>query len=135
MPRLKKRDDNRYQAKVRTGFDADGKTVYKIVYGNTEAELAANVDKAKLLAGLGDFSTATVSEWLVEWLRIRQTDVDAGTLGERTYETYADVVRLHLQPKLGPLKMQNLQPTNIRSLLKSRLDSGLSGRRVQYISC
>jgi len=133
MPRLKKRADGRYQANVVMGYDADGKTIIKRVYGNTEAELNAAKDNAKKLAGLGDFSTATVGEWLDEWLRIRQMDVDEETLSERTYDTYDDVIRLHLKPKLGPIRMQSLQPANIRSIIKAKLKNGLSGRRVQYI--
>ena len=133
MPRLKKRADGRYQANVVMGYDADGKTIIKRVYGNTEAELNAAKDNAKKLAGLGDFSTATVGEWLDEWLRIRQMDVDEETLSERTYDTYDDVIRLHLKPKLGPIRMQSLQPANIRSIIKTKLKNGLSGRRVQYI--
>ena len=133
MPRLKKRADGRYQANVVMGYDADGKTIIKRVYGNTEAELNAAKDNAKKLAGLGDFSTATVGEWLDEWLRIRQMDVDEETLSERTYDTYDDVIRLHLKPKLGPIGMQSLQPANIRNMIKTKLKNGLSGRRVQYI--
>ena len=110
MPRLKKRADGRYQANVVMGYDADGKTIIKRVYGNTEAELNAAKDNAKKLAGLGDFSTATVGEWLDEWLRIRQMDVDEETLSERTYDTYDDVIRLHLKPKLGAIGIQSLQP-------------------------
>ena len=133
MPRLKKRADGRYQANVVMGYDAEGKTIIKRVYGNTEAELTAAKDNAKKLAGLGDFSTATVGEWLDEWLRIRQMDVDEETLSERTYDTYDDVIRLHLKPKLGPIGMQSLQPANIRNMIKTKLKNGLSGRRVQYI--
>ena len=32
------------------------------------------------------------------------------TLSERTYDTYADVIRLHLKPKLGAIGIQSLQP-------------------------
>ncbi len=133
MPRLKKRIDGRYQANVVMGYDAEGKTIIKRVYGNTEAELTAAKNNAKKLAGLGNFATATVGEWLDEWLRIRQMDVDEETLSERTYDTYADVIRLHLKPKLGAIGMQSLQPANIRNMIKTKLKNGLSGRRVQYI--
>ena len=133
MPRLKKRADGRYQANVVMGYDAEGKTIIKRVYGNTEAELTAAKNNAKKLAGLGNFATATVGEWLDEWLRIRQMDVDEETLSERTYDTYADVIRLHLKPKLGAIGMQSLQPANIRNMIKTKLKNGLSGRRVQYI--
>ena len=133
MPRLKKRADGRYQAKIQTGYDVDGNPVYKFVYAKTEAELESEKEQARRLAGTGDFSNATVGEWLDEWLVIRHMDVDEKTLSERTYDTYDDVIRLHLKPKLGPLKMQNLQPAHIRSIIKAKLNEGLSGRRVQYI--
>ena len=133
MPRLKRRVDGRYQANILVGYDLKGKAVIKRVYGKTETELDAAKEDAKKLAGLGNFSTATVGEWLDEWLRIRQMDVDEETLSERTYDTYDDVVRLHLKPKLGSIGMQSLQPSNIRNVIKTKLKARLSGRRVQYI--
>ena len=131
MPRLKKRADGRYQGKVKTGYNEDGTPDFKFVYGKTEAELESEKEKTKQIAGIGDFSNATVGEWLDEWLRIRKLDVDAETLTDRTYETYEDVVNNHLKPRLAAIKLQKLQPTNIRSLLGSKMD--LSGSRQKYI--
>lgn len=131
MPRLKKRADKRYQAKIKTGYDLDGKPVYKFVYAKSESELDTVKENAKLLAGAGDFSDATVGAWLDEWLRVRKTDVDAGNITDRTFETYEDVVNLHLKPRLGMIKLQKLQPSNIRNLMASK--TGLSGSRQKYI--
>ena len=133
MPRLKKRPDNRFQTRVLTGFDAEGEPVYKYIYAKSESELDNIKDKAKRFAGLGEFSNATVGEWLTEWLRIRQMDVDAKTLNESTYETYEEIVRLHLMKKLGSINLQSLTPTHIRNLLKAKRETKLSDRRVQYI--
>lgn len=131
LPRLKKREDGRYQAKIKTGYDLDGKPVYKFVYAKSESELATVKEKATLLAGACDFTDATVGEWLEEWLRVRKTDVEAGNITDRTFETYEDVVNLHSKPRLGMIKLQKLQPSNIRSLMATK--THLSGSRQKYI--
>lgn len=131
MPRFKKRTDKRYQAKVKIGDDSEGKPVYKYVYAKSETELETAKGNAKLLAGAGNFADATVGEWLDEWLQVRKRDVTAKRITDRTYETYEDVVTVHLKPKLGGIKLQKLQPSHIRSMMAEKMQ--LSGSRQKYI--
>jgi integrase len=52
---------------------------------------------------------------------------------QRTFENYAYVVRLHLAPTLGQLKLKKLSPAHVQGLYRSKLNSGLSRRTVQLI--
>jgi hypothetical protein len=65
MPRLKKRADGRYQAKIQTGCDMDGNPVYKFVYVKTEAELDARKNR---LDGLQAQEIFQALAWVNGWM-------------------------------------------------------------------
>jgi integrase len=50
-----------------------------------------------------------------------------------TYQGYERIVRLHIKPTLGRVKLQNLTPTHLRGLYRERLEAGLAPRMVQLI--
>ena len=50
-----------------------------------------------------------------------------------SWERYEQIVRVHLKPTLGRIKLKNLTPTHVRGLYREKLDSGSSPRPVQYI--
>ena len=43
------------------------------------------------------------------------------------------MVRVHVKPALGHVKLKKLHPGLIRGLYRERLDSGLAPRTVQYV--
>ena len=53
--------------------------------------------------------------------------------GQRTWERYEQLVRVHLKPALGRLKLKSLTAAHVRALYREKLDSGPSPRTVQYI--
>jgi integrase len=55
------------------------------------------------------------------------------TVRQRTWERYEQIVRVHLKPTLGRLKLKSLTPTHLRGLYREKLDAGASNRTVQYI--
>ena len=70
-----------------------------------------------------------VGEYLDRWLKDSVKD----TVRQRTWEGYEQIVRIHLKPSLGRLKLKNLTPTHVRGLYREKLDAGSSPRTVQYI--
>jgi integrase len=69
-----------------------------------------------------------LSEYLDRWLpNIRDT------VRQRTWERYEQIVRVHIKPALGRIKLKGLTPTHVRGLYREKLDSGSSPRTVQYI--
>jgi integrase len=55
------------------------------------------------------------------------------TVRPTTYERYEQIVRIHVRPALGSVKLKNLTPVHVRGLYREKLEAGLSARTVQYI--
>ncbi len=104
----------------------------KTLYGKTRQEVAAKLAKAlsDREGGLTfDAGSLTVSEYLDRWL----ADSVKDTVRQRTWERYEQIVRVHIKPTLGRIKLKGLTPAHIRGLYREKLDAGLSPRTVQYI--
>jgi integrase len=84
----------------------------------------ANADKGMVF----DAGSLTVAAYLKTWLETIE-----GTLADNTYQGYARMVHNHLIPTLGKNLLKNLTPAHVRNLYRSKSDSGLSTRTVQYI--
>lgn len=76
-----------------------------------------------------DAKNLTLKEYLDLWLETSVKD----TVRLTTFQGYERIVRLHINPTLGRVKLDNLTPTHLRGLYRDRLDAGLSPRRVQLV--
>jgi len=104
----------------------------RYIYGKTRKDVAARLSKAIAERDSGvvyDSENMTVGEYLDRWL----SDSVRGTVRQRTYERYQSLVRVHISPALGRVKVKNLTAAHVRSLCREKLDSGLAPRTVQYI--
>jgi integrase len=94
-----------------------------------EAEAAlANLIRAQE-AGL-DLSAArlTVSAFLDRWLEVSKERVKP-----RTHFRYAELIRLHVKPALGPIQLTKLRPLHIEELYASLRTRGLSGTTILQV--
>ena len=126
-----KRSDGRWTAVVDLGW-LDGKRNRKSMYAKTRKEVQERLGtpletRRKSLSFQSD--TMTVGEFLFDWL----TESVQPAVCPRTYQSYAELVRLHLEPSLGRIRLSKLTPRDVRKLINSKLSAGLSPRRVQYI--
>lgn len=92
-----------------------------------EAWKAAEVKLAELVAerdgGLpADLEKQTVGQYLDTWLR----DVVARQLRPTTHRTYSDLVRLHIAPAIGHVRLRALRPQHVRAMLNGMSSAGLS---------
>jgi len=55
------------------------------------------------------------------------------TVRQRTYERYEQMVRVHIKPSLGRVKLKTLNAARVRGLYREKLDAGLAARTVRYI--
>jgi len=104
----------------------------KTLYGKTRREVDEKLTKAKADRDGGlifDADSMKVGEYLERWL----ADSVRDTVRPTTFERYEQIVRLHIRPVLGKLKLKNLTPTHVRGLYRQKLDAGLSPRTVQYV--
>jgi integrase len=70
----------------------------------------------------------TIGDFLAGWL----TDVVRLTVRPRTYDSYRQVVRLHLAPGLGHITLAALSPADVQAFLNAKSASRLSPRTVAY---
>jgi integrase len=70
-----------------------------------------------------------VGEYLDRWL----ADSIRDTVRQRTYERYESIVRVHIKPAIGRVKLKALTPAHVRALYRQKLDGGLAPRTVNYI--
>jgi integrase len=52
---------------------------------------------------------------------------------QRTYERYESIVRVHLTPALGTVKLTVLTPAHVRGVYREKLDNGLAPRTDLHI--
>jgi integrase len=109
--------------------DANGKRRY--VSGKTKAEARAKL--RKLLAdrdeGVAyDSQNLTVGNYLNRWLAALK-----GTVRQRTWQRHEEVVRLHLKPTIGGVKLDKLNVLQVQAVYGWKLETGLSPRSVEII--
>ncbi len=100
--------------------------------GKTRAEVSEKLTKAMADRDGGlvfDAGTLTVGEYLDRWL----TDSVRDTVRQSTYASYGRMVKNHLKPGIGGVRLSKLKPHDLRRLYREKLDSGLSTRTVRYI--
>ena len=113
----------------RGSYFVNGKRHYVSAQKKTDAERALRQAMSDVDCGLVyEAGTLTLGNYLDKWLRDMK-----GTVRQRTWERYEQIVRVHIKPALGGNKLKSLTPSHVRGLYREKLDLGLSHRTVQYI--
>jgi integrase len=127
---ITKRADGRYMARYTVQAPAGAKR--RTIYGKTRAEVAEKLTKAMADRDGGlifDAGALTVGEYVARWL----SDSVRGTVRVSTFERHEQIIRAHLTPALGRLKLKSLTPAHVRGLISEKLDTGLSPATVRKI--
>lgn len=127
-------------------------------YGKTAQDVKAKRDEALDQASKGilpEPNKVTVEQWLKTWMEVYKKD----NLKPATYNSYDQLIRLHINPRIGDKKVKDLKPSHIQKLIndcyrtgrikkkttvknqdkkkdepsKPAKPDGLSGRTVKYI--
>jgi integrase len=108
----------------------DGKRRYVSGKNKEEARKALREARSGAEQGLVfDAESLRVGEYLDRWL----SDSVRDTVRQRTYERYESIVRVHIKPVFGRIKLKSLTPNHVRTLYRKKLDSGLAPRTVNYV--
>lgn len=125
-----RRNDGRWAARISAGY-ANGKRSRRWVYGKTRADVANQLRtmiQAHQHGTLVAPGRVTLGQFLTRWLE----DCARPKLRPRSFESYTQVVRLHIAPSLGHVPLQKLAPQHVQSWLNERQRTGLSPRTCQY---
>jgi integrase len=140
MAHLRKRGDS-WQICIEAGRDpitGKRKRIYETINGTKKEaekrmhELAHQLETGQYI----ESSELTVKSFLLKWLE----DYCENNLAPSTLESYEMIIKTHLIPALGALKLEDLEPMHIKSYQTHKLKSGrkdgkkggLSKRTVQY---
>ena len=108
-------------------YNVGGKRRY--VYGKTRRDVAAQLAKAISDRNEGlitfDSDHLTVAQYLARWLESIR-----GTVRESTWVRHEINVRVHLKPALGEVRLGKLNPLQVQSLYRCKLDEGKSAASV-----
>lgn len=104
----------------------------KVLCGRTRQEVAAKLTLALGARAQGlpiAIERQIVGHFLERWL----ADSVKPSVRPRTYESYRQLVRLHVTPALGRRQLAQLSPQDVQGFLNERPGAGLSPRTVQYL--
>lgn len=127
-----RRRDGRWAASLTVGNDANGRQRRRAFYAKTRREVEEKLARARAaqLDGLLlESNQLTVSEYLTRWLE----DDARVTVRPTTYASYESVIRLHISPHLGRVKLSKLGPAQVQALYAKLEQDGASPRMRQYV--
>ncbi|MFA7468641.1 MAG: site-specific integrase [Desulfotomaculaceae bacterium] len=126
------RKDGRWVAQATVGVDRQtGKPKRRTIYGKTRPEVARKLTKILHEVQTGNYvepSVITVKRWFEDWLDGRKPHIE-----EKTYIGHELMIRRHIVPAFGAMKLKDVRTRDVQTLLNEKLASGLSVRTVKYI--
>lgn len=123
-----KSPDGRWRGAVDLGWQ-DGKRIRKYVSAGTRNEAVAKLRELQRSVdqGVTPDGTMTVEKWLNHWLA---TVVDGRVGSENTRANYGQIVRVHLVPALGKVRLDKLTAEQVDHFLAGKADAGLSRSHI-----
>lgn len=122
---ITRRKDGRWEAKV--SLPEGGRRSF---YGETREEVSRRLKAALAALDKGEAlpdDKVTVGKFLQTWL-----EGATPSLAPRTAISYAQVVRDHLEPQLGSLRLSRLTPLRVQKLMADLARAGVTPKSVVY---
>jgi hypothetical protein len=108
----------------------DGKRKQK--YAKTQKEAREWLQKEQRALADGVIvanEKTTVGEFIDRWFE----DVAKVSLRLTTIEAHETMIRVHIKPAIGSIRLTQLTPIHLQNLYSQKLKAGLSKRTVKYI--
>lgn len=123
--------DGRWVGAIHLGYH-DGRRQRRVVYGDTQREVREQLDRLRAEHPQPHPRPTATPETLEAFLD-RWLDAIAPTVAGPTLTSYESLLRVHVRPTLGHLRLDRLTPLQLQELLAAKSRQGLSPRTVQYI--
>jgi len=97
----------------------------KVLYAKSQLEAESKLTDVLMSVGqyVADPDETTTEQWLTLWLKAKR-----GTISDRTFVTYESLVRNHVVPRLGRIKLSKLKHGNINWMVDDMEQAGLSAK-------
>jgi integrase len=110
--------------------DSNGKKqqIWRTVGSKSEVPDKVREIRNELDKGTESFENRdSLGEYLDRWIETME-----GTVSDRTWGDYKDLLRLYVRPELGKKKLSSIKPMDVQGVLSAMSKRGLSPRTVQY---
>jgi integrase len=127
---VRQRADGRWEARIDLGW-MNGKRVRRPYYARTQAEVLDKLAKARVSLKLGmpvAVNRQTVAEYLDRWLN----DSAKLRIKPRTYDRFAELIRIHINPAIGRVRLEKLSSAHIQQLITEKYQT-LSAQTVVHL--
>jgi len=128
---IRKRKDGRWEGRYTAGTDpVTGKAIIKNVLGKTQAEVKEKLKKAIAESGELDIKRSgmyTVGEWMDLWYEVYANP----RIRESTAVYYKMFIDTHIRPKLGDIKLNQLQTMDIQRLYNELRENGRIRKEIK----
>jgi integrase len=124
---LSRRTDGRWQARLRL---EDG--TRQSFYGHSRQEVARKLKEAVDARDKGTLVTSGVfplAQWLDQWL----ADYVEGNKAPSTHRRYSEVVRTHLKPELGHVRLKDLSLSHVQRLYRRLREKRLAMATIDLV--
>lgn len=131
---IRQRKDGRWEARYTVGRDpGTGRQIQRSVYGSTQKEVRQKLAQAVAALDRGVYQAPnkiTVSLWMSEWL----TTFCSGKVKPLTLQSYAGIIKNHINPAIGAVELQAVKGTHVQRLYNSMTEAGRSGKTVKNVA-
>lgn len=127
------RPDGRWQGSITLGRDDNGKLIRKYFYGKTRKEVANKINAAIEINNRKSYILRNSNPTLGQWANIWLWDYKRNSVKPTTFDQYESIMRVHIIPNLGEIKLIDLQTEHIQKLINKMHEAGLSGRTIEIM--
>jgi len=124
------RDDGLWVGTMSLGFTESGKRKRKTVYGATKKEALGELDRLRAEARVGNLPDAgglTVGKLLDRWL-----ESSKATTETRTFEERQRLIKNHLRPRMGGVKLAKVNALHVESLYADMARDSVGATTIRH---
>jgi integrase len=124
------RGDGLWIANISLGYDSDGKRQRIVVAGTTKREALDHLAEKKAEARVGNLPDAgglTVGQLLERWLESSKANTET-----RTFEERRRIVKNHLRPRMGGVKLSKVNALHVESLYADMARDGVGPTTIRH---
>ena len=116
-------------------FDDTGRSTMRSVAKELGKKDATEKDAQKLLwrrlaeadnDGIAYSAKITLDKYLHDWIQLKKP-----TIAQSTYECYLEKIDKHIVPRIGDLRLDQLNKATMKRFLNSLIDDGIGTRTIQ----
>lgn len=128
-----KRKDGRYEGRYVVGKKPDGKTKFGYVFGYQYGDVRRCLNEKKAAIAVLQKESLPRQGSLAQWLDRWMNDDVAGRVRQSSYQTYSNIINLHIIPRIGSHEITLITPSVIQCFVNQLLESGLSAATVRGV--